>query len=306
MRNGNRFWQNICLTASFGILSVASFSAHAAEVDKYLNRYASMVKDAEQYRFARKPLPSYEKTIPVSLNSNLPVSARSARVVTQQSPALRAQLAGHGMQLGNPVLIRLFKDPGVLELWVQRQDSFKLFKTYRICRYSGGLGPKLVEGDRQSPEGFYNITPRRLNPNSSYFLSFDLGYPNEYDKAHGRTGAALMIHGDCVSVGCYAMTDAMISEIYTVVHAALEHGQLQVQVQAYPFRLDNRNMARINSSKWKDFWLNLKQGYDYFEIYKKPVNVSVIGMRYAFSAPLDNTIQTGSAANNLLGANTNN
>lgn len=199
-------------------------------------------------------------------------------------PRLESALAQDGFDFGQPVFIRIFKEESELELWVKAEDRFRLFKTYDICNYSGHLGPKLKEGDRQSPEGFYYVGKSALNPNSSYHLSFNLGFPNRYDRSRNRTGSYLMVHGDCLSIGCYAMTDAGIEEIYLMVEAALKAGQGDVPVHAFPFRMTDDRLAREQGHKWFSFWQNLKQGYDLFERDGVPPAVSVSGKDYAFNA----------------------
>lgn len=207
-------------------------------------------------------------------------SQTSMSVSKRVAPLLEMELAQLGVELGNPIFIRVFKQSHELELWVQQGEEYKLFKTYEICNFSGQLGPKLKEGDEQSPEGFYSVGERQLNPNSHYHLSFDIGYPNAYDKLHGRTGSALMIHGDCISVGCFAMTDSRIEEIYTLAQEALRNGQRFFRVHIFPFRMTERNMKKHKNSKWFAFWENLKEGYDYFEQTKMPPQINVAGKRY--------------------------
>ena len=171
------------------------------------------------------------------------------------------------MDKESPILVRLFKEESELEVWKQdRTGRFALLKTYPICRWSGELGPKIKEGDRQAPEGFYNITPGQMNPNSQYYLSFDLGYPNAFDRAYGRTGAQLMVHGDCSSRGCYSMTDEQISEIYALGRDAFFGGQKSFQVQAYPFRMTAQNLAKHRNNPNIAFWKMLKKGNDHFEV----------------------------------------
>jgi murein L,D-transpeptidase YafK len=186
--------------------------------------------------------------------------------------------------LSAPVFVRIFKDSKHLEVWVEREKEgrFKLFKTYEICTFSGSLGPKLTEGDLQSPEGFYFVTPERMNPASRFHLSFNLGYPNTYDRAHGRTGSALMVHGSCVSIGCYAMTDAGIEEIYALTDAALRAGQPFFRVHVFPFALTDERLREQRGFRWREFWENLKEGYDYFEREGRPPNVRVRASRYVF------------------------
>ncbi|MFP3943971.1 MAG: L,D-transpeptidase family protein [Alphaproteobacteria bacterium] len=201
-----------------------------------------------------------------------------AAVLEKMQPLLaRAQA-----EAGAPVFIRIFKRESELELWLKGESGYGLVKTYPICAWSGHLGPKLKQGDRQAPEGFYRVVARALNPASRFHLSFNLGYPNEYDRAHGRTGDWLMVHGNCVSIGCYAMTDRGIEEIYTLVEAALENGQPAVPVHIFPFRMTDANMARASRSRWIGFWRNLKTGYDLFERTKRPPDVRVRNKAYVF------------------------
>lgn len=187
-------------------------------------------------------------------------------------------------QIGTPAFIRVFKNENVLELWLKGtgKSRFYLYKTYPICAYSGLLGPKFREGDHQAPEGFYDITEERLWPGSKYHLAMNIGYPNKFDKIHRRTGSNIMIHGDCKSEGCFAMTDKVIEEIYILVEAALENGQDSVPVHVFPFRMTPENMAKWERYEWGPFWRNLKQGYDLFEINRIPPNVSVKNGRYSF------------------------
>ena len=185
----------------------------------------------------------------------------------------------HAM-MGDPVYIRIFKEASLLEVWIRSGVEYKLLKNYFICAYSGALGPKEKEGDRQAPEGFYKVRKEHLNPNSKFHLSFNLGYPNAYDKAHKRTGSFLMVHGNCVSIGCYAMTDDKIEEIYALVESTLKKGQKYVPVHIYPFKMTKENMALHSENKWIDFWMNLKEGYDYFETEKLPPQIEVKNGHY--------------------------
>ncbi len=183
---------------------------------------------------------------------------------------------------GAHVFVRIFKRESELELWLHGADGYRLIKNYPICAWSGRLGPKLKEGDGQAPEGFYRVVRSALNPASRFHLSFNLGYPNAYDRAHGRTGSWLMVHGNCVSIGCYAMTDPGIEEIYTLMEAALENGQRAVPVHIFPFRMTDANMARASRSRWIGFWRNLKAGHDLFERTKRPPQVRVRNRSYTF------------------------
>jgi murein L,D-transpeptidase YafK len=193
---------------------------------------------------------------------------------------LEERLTDLSAKMGDALFIRIFKNESILEVWIRSKSEYEHLKDYNICAYSGDLGPKLKEGDRQSPEGFYKVKQYQLNPNSKFHLSFNLGYPNKYDRAHERTGSFLMVHGNCVSDGCYAMTDTKIEEIYTLVEEALQKGQKYVQVHAYPFRMTEENMALYSENEWYDFWVNLKEGYDYFESEYLPPLVKVKNRQY--------------------------
>ena len=193
---------------------------------------------------------------------------------------LDGALAKKGMSSGSAVYIRIFKAEAELEVWLQHGPQYELFKTYPICAESGALGPKEREGDAQSPEGFYSVTASKLNPNSNYHLSFDIGYPNAYDRSLGRTGSFIMVHGNCVSIGCFAMTDPGIEEIYLLAQAALAKGQRSIAVHVFPFRMTAENTRLHASSKWAPFWSDLKAGYDAFEAKHVPPDVDVRGGHY--------------------------
>ncbi len=222
----------------------------------------------------------------LSINKALaqfPTSARAEQAITRVDYALKKRLTKKGLDYATPVFIRIFKQENILEVWLEsKAGNFELFKTYPICTFSGELGPKTKQGDLQSPEGFYFVNASRLNPWSQFHLSFNLGYPNQYDRYYGRTGSALMVHGNCVSIGCYAMTDPLINEIYALMVAALKAGQPFIRVHAFPFKLDKGNLKAYKKHPWYDFWLNLQQGYAYFEHYKKPPNVEVNKGHYVF------------------------
>jgi murein L,D-transpeptidase YafK len=187
--------------------------------------------------------------------------------------ALDQRLARAGFKPGDPVFIRILKRESVLELFMNDGSGFRLFRSYPICTWSGTLGPKKKEGDYQSPEGFYRVTAAAMNPNSNYHLSFNLGFPNAYDRAHGRTGSFLMVHGACASVGCYAMTDPLIDEIYGLVDAAHRAGQREVAVHALPFRLTDAALAAEQNDEAHRFWTNLADGDRLFERERMPPRV---------------------------------
>lgn len=214
--------------------------------------------------------------------------AGSTRHLAPIPPATLALMSTQGMSPGDPILMRAYKKEAEIELWKRGADGrYALLKTYPMCRWSGQLGPKTREGDRQAPEGFYAITPASMNPNSSLYLSFDLGFPNAYDRSLGRTGTHLMVHGSCSSQGCFAMTDEAISELYAVVREAFAAGQRAVQFQSYPFRMTPENLARHRQDLNLAFWRNIKEGADRFEVTKVEPVVDVAGGRYVFDAGAD-------------------
>lgn len=196
---------------------------------------------------------------------------------------LPERLANAGVKEGSPVLVRIFKSEFELELWMQRDGVFHLFATYPVCRWSGRIGPKHREGDVQAPEGFYTVDSTALNPNSRWYRSFNLGYPNAFDRAHGRTGSFIMVHGGCASIGCFAMTNAQMQEIWQLVTAALEGGQKRFQVQVYPFRMSPDRLAAYGRSPNIGFWKTLKEGNDLFKASGLPPKVSVCNGQYRFA-----------------------
>lgn len=182
------------------------------------------------------------------------------------------------------MLVRIYKESSELEVWKQAgAGRYRLFRTYRICKWSGSLGPKFAEGDGQAPEGFYTVTPGMMNPNSKLYLSFNTGFPNKYDRAYGRTGSNLMVHGDCRSVGCYAMTDDQIREIYGLARETFAAGNQSFQLEMYPFRMTEENLGRRTDSPFLSFWRNLKEGYDIFEKERRPATWDVCDGRYVFN-----------------------
>ncbi len=211
--------------------------------------------------------------------------ANNAKANQPVPPKLVADMAEKNMDLQSPMLVRLFKQEAELEVWKQdRTGRFALLKTYPICRWSGDLGPKVREGDRQAPEGFYSISPGQMNPQSAYYLSFNTGYPNAFDKALGRSGSQLMVHGDCSSRGCYAMTDEQIAEIYSLGRESFFGGQRAFQLQAYPFKMTPMNMAKHRSNPNMPFWKMIKEGYDHFEVTRQEPKVDFCEKKYVFDA----------------------
>jgi len=222
--------------------------------------------------------------------------SRKSRAVraNQALPAkIQKKMAAMDMPKNSPILVRIFKEESTLEVWKQKRNGkYGLIAEYDICKWSGKLGPKYMEGDRQAPEGFYTVSPAQMNPNSSYYLSFNIGFPNAYDRVNGRTGQHLMVHGACSSAGCYSMTDKSIVQIYAFGRDAFVGGQREFQVHAFPFRMTAQNMVRYRKDPNYPFWTMLKEGYDIFENNRTLPKVDVCEGRYIFnrtnlySAPL--------------------
>ncbi len=197
--------------------------------------------------------------------------------------ALEVRLARAGFKLGQPIFIRVYKLAFELEVWIKRGETFALFTTYPICTFSGQLGPKLRSLDRQSPEGIYQVTARQLNPASRWHRSFNLGFPNAYDRGLGRTGSYLMVHGGCSSVGCYAMTNPVADDLFTLAKAALAAGQPSFQVQALPFRMTPEALASRAANPNAVFWAELKPLVDAFDTARVPPDVAVCNGRYSLT-----------------------
>lgn len=208
----------------------------------------------------------------------------ATRAYRQVSPETLALMEQIGTTENAPVLIRTYKKEAEFEIWKQKADGrYALLKTYPMCRWSGQLGPKMREGDRQVPEGFYTITPGQMNPNSAYYLSFNVGYPNAFDRAWNRTGGSIMVHGVCSSAGCYSMTDEQIAEIYAIAREAFNGGQHAIQMQSFPFHMTAENMAKYRLDPNIAFWKQIKEGADAFEASKREVSVGVCNRHYVFN-----------------------
>lgn len=213
-----------------------------------------------------------------------PQSELSLAVCQNQALRLQGEFQRSGLKFGAPIFIRIFKESHELELWVQRGGRFHLFKKYPIAYFSGGLGPKLHEGDLQAPEGYYEVFPSLMNPWSNFHLAFNIGYPNLYDQARHASGGMIMIHGKRLSSGCFAMTDPVIEEIYTIADRALNAGQPSFQVHIFPFRMTPANLQRHGQSPHIAFWRNMLRGYTLFELTHVPPQVYVEANQYAFSS----------------------
>ncbi|WP_455477852.1 L,D-transpeptidase family protein [Bartonella sp. B10] len=213
----------------------------------------------------------------------LPASIR-AKVEQSLPQTIKNRMALHNIDKYAPIMMRFFKEENVAEVWKQNNKGlFVLVAHYGICKWSGQLGPKYKEGDFQTPEGFYTIRANQMNPYSKYYLSFNIGFPNLYDQAHGRTGRHIMVHGSCTSAGCYSMSDKNMAQIYAFARDAFRGGQREFQLQAFPFRMTDTNMERHRDDPHYQFWMMLKEGYDFFEVNRKPPRVDVYEKRYVFN-----------------------
>ena len=220
-----------------------------------------------------------------ALSSCTQEAYRSARDLAPIPAKTLALISEKRMDPGAPILMRSFKKESEIEIWkLDRNGKYALIRTYPMCRWSGQLGPKIRQGDRQAPEGFYDVTAAAMNPKSSLFLSFNIGYPNAFDRSLGRSGSHLMVHGACTSQGCFAMTDEAISEMYALAREAFASGQSSFQFQSYPFRMTAENLAKHRADPHFAFWKNLKEGSDIFEVTGQEPTWTVSGGRYAFNA----------------------
>lgn len=213
-----------------------------------------------------------------------PSTPKSESLMACIKPKIAQELQGKGFALGQPIFVRIFKLPGMLEVWMNKGKGFELFKSYRVCNYSGFPGPKMNEGDWQAPEGFYSVSAEQMNPKSSYHLAFDVGYPNEFDVAKRRTGGLIMVHGNCQSVGCFAMTDGRIEEIYLLANEALKRGQERFAVHIFPFALTPLNLKKFAASPWINFWQSLEPGYTAFEQSKQVPEIAVHNGEYVVAS----------------------
>ncbi|MCI5119838.1 MAG: 2-dehydro-3-deoxyphosphooctonate aldolase [Candidatus Electrothrix sp. AUS4] len=220
-----------------------------------------------------------------------PTTPKADQLMSEAEPRVRKELARKGMRLGQPVFMRIFKLSKQLEVWVYSRGEFRLFKNYPICNYSGYVGPKQAEGDWQSPEGFYTVSAAQMNPRSRFHLSFNIGYPNRYDSERKCTGSAIMVHGNCVSQGCFAMGNEQIEEIYLLAYQAFLNGQEEFSIHIFPFRMTRENMVKFRYSPWYDFWSNLAAGYNAFEQTRQVPTISTSRGRYVFEDEKDQWIR---------------
>lgn len=273
----NTFW----LLLALGI-GLAFFSSRSGPAACQACNPAVLIPNLSTMLFSVKIDLPYPPPPPPEQWRLLNAQQRLADARSRLLPQLDEELARHGAKLGDSAFIRIFKESKELELWMKIADTGKwaLFRNYPIAAFSGKLGPKLMEGDGQAPEGFYSVGLRSLNPASSFHLSFNIGYPNAYDRHYGRTGSFIMIHGSDVSIGCFAMTDPVIEEIYLIVEAALTKGQNEVPVHVFPFRMTGERLAQAKGKVTESFWQLLRPVYDHFETTCIPPDVVVQSGEY--------------------------
>lgn len=232
-----------------------------------------------------------------SVGAGPDVSRVSNKVEYQLSGEIAQKMRTMGMPKTSPIMIRIFKEEGTLEVWKAKTNNrFDVIASYKICAWSGKLGPKMKEGDRQAPEGFYPLKQHQLNPYSKYYLAINTGYPNRYDQANARGGSNLMIHGACSSAGCYSMTDGQMLEIFALARDAFKGGQETIQLQAFPFRMTAENMARHRDNPHYEFWKMLKTGYDHFEVTKRPPEINICEKKYVFNQQAGENASFGASA----------
>lgn len=199
---------------------------------------------------------------------------------TPDTTKLDQRLKDAGLTRGSPVMLRIFKETSELELWMEKGDAYVLLATYPICHWSGTLGPKLREGDKQTPEGLYTVTRRQLYHYGRWPRSIELGFPNAFDRAQKRDGSYILMHGGCSSVGCFAMTNAVIGEVYGLAQSAISNGQHYLPVHVFPFRMTDENIAAHAGAPWMEFWADLGRAYHSFERTRRPPRISVCKGEY--------------------------
>ncbi|MGE0588103.1 MAG: murein L,D-transpeptidase family protein [Cyclobacteriaceae bacterium] len=204
--------------------------------------------------------------------------------ISEKQALVEQRLRGNNLSLNElNILLVAYKDDDVLEVYgkSKQETSYRKIASFEICTRSGQLGPKRRQGDGQVPEGFYYID--RFNPNSSFYLSLGINYPNLADMRKSKAsdlGGDIFIHGSCVTVGCIPMTDEVIKEVYVMAVHAKNNGQNKIPVYVFPFRMSDANMVTYKTRHKDDaellsFWSNLKVGYDKFVSDKREVSVEV-------------------------------
>ena len=203
--------------------------------------------------------------------------------VAEREIDLAKEFSEKGLKLGSPVFLRVYKQTSEMELWVQQGPRYELFKIYKICRWSGGLGPKFYEGDRQSPEGLYRITTSDLIVNQRWDRAMNINYPNNFDQVNGRGGSSILIHGGCGSIGCFAIQNQNVEEVYGAVRAALRNSQAYVPVLTLPFRYSALAPEKEDTLHMSEFWSDLRRADLLFERDKLPPIAWICDGRYYFA-----------------------
>ncbi len=211
------------------------------------------------------------------------VSHGVLKSVAAREIELAQEFAGKGLKLGSPVFIRVYKQTSEMELWVQQGPRYVLFKTHGICRWSGVLGPKFYEGDRQSPEGLYRITTSDLIVNRRWDRAMNINYPNSFDNLNSRGGSGILIHGGCGSIGCFAIQNENVEDVFGAVRAALKGGQAYVPVLTLPFRFTALAPEKEDTLHMSEFWADLRRADLLFERDKVPPAAWICDGRYYFA-----------------------
>ena len=191
-------------------------------------------------------------------------------LLSSSEAGLKERLKAIGYEGKIRLYVRIFKEEKTLEIWMQSKGIYKLYKSFEVCNYSGKLGPKVVEGDKQAPEGFYHVPAEDVLWSSRKWpRALNLSFPNGFDALKKRTGSYLLIHGGCSSEGCYALKNGPMSILYDLVSIALKSGQTILPIHIFPFRLTDKNWARHlpqnAGKKWGAFWKGMQPAYDGFQ-----------------------------------------
>lgn len=185
--------------------------------------------------------------------------------------SLQTQLEAKKIDKTNfELYFRIFKLEKEFEVWVKnkKDDKYTLLKNISICASSGDLGPKRKQGDYQVPEGFYEIAT--FNPNSSYHLAMKINYPNQSDKLKktaADAGGDIMIHGNCVTIGCIPLQNDPVEEVYVLATEAKNKNNA-INIAIYPCRFNEKNkqlLTKNYSEEKNKFWETLKKPYSYFD-----------------------------------------
>lgn len=270
--------------------SLSSDSGEAVESQKIANTAESSI---EPYPFADKTWRVIQgffspetKISPQGRSVTPSALVRKDAITDSVEKGLEKQLSSLGFSLGDPLFVRIFKEERELEIWMRAKgdEHYSLFKIMRITEFAGGLGPKLREGDGQVPEGFYYVPSTHLRPDTRHHLGIDIGFPNAFDRHFGRSGSELLIHGGESAAGSFALGEHDIEVLYTLAEASLVEGQDFFRVNIFPFRMtdDRMDTEWEKKPRWLDFWVNLKEGYDFFENANFPPDAGVEGGKYVF------------------------